>query len=160
MRPTRFGWWLPVILAVLTLGYLVFRDDAPDITEDLRARLRSAPGSMSRVIYLEDVARDFLSSNWSIVCVVQPYATSGDETPEALGRAWWVGNSNESEWRIAFLDDRSLLQSFIVKHGPFKVRQQSGSGIGCITRERNPVLRISRQLSGALLVQLGSGDAR
>jgi hypothetical protein len=164
MRPTRFRWWLLVILAVLTLGYLAFRDDAPDITEDLRARLRSAPGSMSRVIYLEDVARYFLSSNWSIVCVVQPYATSGDETPEALRRAWWVGNWNESEWRIAFLDDRTLLQSLIVKHGPFKVSERNGSGsgigIGCITRERNPVLRISRELSGAFLVELGPGDAR
>lgn len=159
MRTIRFRWWLPVILAVFGLGYLVFRDDAPDITEDLRARVKSAPGSMFRVIYLEDVARDFLSSNWSIACVVRPYAISGDEVPEALRRAWWVGNRNEGKWRIALLDDRRVLRSFSVRY-PLQFVDLHPSGIKCVPRENNPVLRISQQLSGSRLVQLGAGDAR
>lgn len=160
MRATHFRWWLPAILAVFALGYLVFRDDAPDITEDLRTRLKSAPGSMFRVIYLEDVARDFLSSSWSIACVVQPYAISGDEAPKALRRAWWVGNWNEGEWRIALLDDHRVLRSLRVRYGPFRLSAPNPSGIKCVPRKNNPVLRISQQLSGPRLVQLGAGDAR
>jgi hypothetical protein len=160
MRATRFRWWLPVILAVFGLGYLVFRDNAPDITEDLRTKLKSAPGSMFRVIYVEDVARDFLSSNWSIACVVQPYAISGDDAPKALRRTWWVGNWNEGEWRIALLDDYRVLGSFRVRYGPFRLSEPNPSGIKCVPRRNNPVLRISPELSGSLLVQLGAGDAR
>jgi hypothetical protein len=161
MRPTRLRWWLPVILAVLTLGYLVFRDDAPDITEDLRARLKSAPGSLYRVIYVEDLARDFMSSDWSVACVVQPYADSGaKEVPEALRGASWVGNWNEGEWRIVLLDDRRTLRSFRVRHGPFQLPDMHLSGLKCVPRANKPVLRILQELPGSLLVQLGAGDAR
>jgi hypothetical protein len=160
MRATRLKWWLPLILAVFGLGYLIFRNDAPDITEDLRTRLKSAPGSMFRLIYLEDVARDFPSSNWSIACVVQPYAISGDEAPKALRRAWWVGNWNEGEWRIALLDDYRVLRSFRVRYARFSLSAPNPSRIKCVPRKNNPVLRISQELSGSLLVQLGAGDAR
>jgi len=161
MGPTPLRWWLLVILAVLTLGYLVFRNDAPDITEDLRARLKSAPGSLYRVIYLDDLARDFMSSDWSVACVVQPYADSGaKEVPEALRGASLVGNWTEGEWRIVLLDDRRTLRSFRVRYGPFQLPDLHPSGLKCVPRANNPVLRISQALSGSLLVQLRVGDAR
>jgi hypothetical protein len=162
MRATRFRWWL-LVLAAFALGYLGLRDDAPDLTEDLRLRLKSAPGSLYRVVYLEDVARDFIISDWSVACVVQPFANSGDkDVPEALKTALWLGNSNEAEWRIALLDDRRVLQSFILKYRKFRLSEITRSGIECIPRENTPVLRISpaREGTNALLVELGLGDAR
>jgi hypothetical protein len=162
MRPTRFRWWL-LVLAAFALGYLALRDDAPDLTEDLRLRLKSAPGSLYRVVYLEDVARDFIVSDWSVACVVQPYANGGDkDVAEALKTALWLGNSNEAEWRIALLDGRRVVQSFILKYRKFRLSEITRSGIECIPREYTPVLRISpaREGTNALLVELGLGDAR
>jgi len=161
MRQTGFRWWLPVILVGFALGYLVFRDDAPDLTEDLRARLTSAPGSMFRIIYLEDIARDHDRSDWSVACVIEPYArATGDAVPEPLSGEWWVGTSKEDEWRIALLDSRRVLRSFRVRYRPFQLGNVYRSGIKCVPRANNPVLRISQELSGSLLVQLGAGDAR
>jgi hypothetical protein len=163
MCATRFSWRLPIILAGFGLGYLVFMDGAPDLTEDLRSRLRTAPGSVYRVIYLEDIARDYAKSDWSIACVVAPYADDRDKAvPKPLKQAWWVGSWDESEWRIALLDHRSLVQFLSVQWGPFKLREQDPSGIKRVPRPRNPVLRVARDSSGIgpFVVELGLGDAR
>jgi hypothetical protein len=146
MRPKRITLYAACTAFGLTGAYLMYlflwADKATDVSDYLRHKIKEAPLSRSRV-YLDDLARHEHLPEWSQACLVLPYAHADASkiAPEALRRTSWVGNWDESEWRIAFLASGEVVSAFVVKFDAVRLVETEPFGIVCASRNQRPSLR-------------------
>jgi hypothetical protein len=132
---------LALLSVVVTIGaYVVYRSmgDVSDISIIVRDGLKAD----SR-LPIEELAKKLGKENWSSACIVLPYAKADIATnaPAVLRDLPWVGNWNESEWRLVLMDADKVSFVATINFEAVRLVEQDPSGIACFVRAQRPLLK-------------------